>query len=361
MESEPHYIMCEHDCEILFETFHSLMEIFIFNNRQYYKIDSHDKRNLKKIAKKEKELQLIIENLQQKCSYLPIMKQCKDTNHDKLSFKLDHLIQDSKRMINNFLKRKNENIAIINGQLFFNPECDEESIFSTDSEEGNSHKKSKSTLSDIQVNHASQSQHNEKNKIYIIKENNNNNNDNKKNNNNKPNNSIDNTTSHYDDGLKQQEALHDKYNNRGSAEEIDVFTLEEIIENNFKEYEGEKEFRKNLINLNKEVQKYTQILAEEIVKSNEQLDSIADNVKEIDVNVEKANDDLRDAALSRTKFNSVKYPFLLGGIGSSLGLVIPGVGTIIGSSLGALIGMFISKIEKKQIEKIEPSKNKNKK
>jgi len=136
--------------------------------------------------------------------------------------------------------------------------------------------------------------------------------------------------------------------------EIDLYMLEQILENS-KEYLGDEEFRKNLIYLKDQIKDISLGLENGIILSNEKLNSISDDIMLVDNNVSEINRNLKEAALEKNKFNKIKYPALLGGIGSTLGLLVPGFGSIIGGSIGSLLGYYLSKLEKKQIEKIDKS------
>ena len=325
-------ITYEDDCDNLLISFKYLYEIFTTNIRKYFKMDPQDIRNKNIILEKENELDLIIENLQKKYNYLEKIKYCKLHNHENYIFQLDNLIINNKRMITSYLKQKSENFKIIsnlpeNIQLDFT----EEENFLINNEE------SKSSIKEKNVNENN-------NKGEKIKSENNfdNKNNNKLIENNFPNFPV-----------SEEKTLSEKINDTG---EIDFFTLEEILEKNCKEYKGDIEFKNNIIKVKNQIQDLTMGLESEIYKSNEQIESIGKEIEKVELNVDETNESLRKGAIHSNETNKLKLPFIIGGIGTTIGFVVPGIGNLIGGSLGALVGVLIAKLERKQIQKIEPNK-----
>jgi len=331
------------DCDLLYLSAVSVVEIFTIKNREYFKLDAENLKNKRKISEKEKEIEIIIENIKKKYNNLALIKACKNKSHSKLAFDLDHIFEDNKRMINTFNKEKALKLEIIS--KYKNIELEESS------EEDNCLSNKKEEIKNNELNVRREQI---KNMIQIKNDYHSKNNKIKVENDiiTKNSNYINNDIELEKNQIKCQINLEDNQNILG---EIDLFTLEQMIENS-KEYSGDEEFRKNLIQLKNQIEDLTLGLENGIIQSNEKLDLISDDIKLVDINVDDINCNLKEAAIERNKFNKIKYPVLLGGIGSGLGLIVPGFGTIIGGSIGTLLGCYLSKLEKKQIDKINVSK-----
>jgi len=293
------------DCEILFEIIKSTLQIFIQSSRQYYKLDPRNENSKEIFKEKEHQLELIIENLQKKYSYFTKIKNCKIQEHQKLAFEIDHMIEDNKRKINSFYKQKNENFLILKNRKFEEKEIEIENLINSEEKENN----------------FDDTNHNE---------------------------------------VNQQQILLNKDLINGNLEEIDIFTLEEIIDKNSKEYKGDKIFQRNLVKFKHQIQELQNHLNFEVEKSGQQIDNITNDISVVSSNVDVVNEDLRKAALDKNKVSNIKYPVILGGVGTTLGTVVPGIGNIIGGSLGTLLGIGLAKLEKRQIKKIEWEKYKEK-
>lgn len=331
------------ECELIYSSCLTVVKIFTNNNREYFKLDPEILKNKQKISEKEKDILDIIENIKEKYYYLAKIKSCKNPSHLKLAFDLDHLFEDNKRMIIHFNKEKSAKNEILKKykNIEYENSSEEEDIEYNNDE---SVLKEKKKEMEIIINKFKES--------IDLK------NKEDKNNSDLNNNFNDNKNYYFNnDGEKQQQMCEmEKDSSPNILGEIDIFTLEEIIENS-KEYKGDEQFRNNLKHLKNQIQELTLGLESGIIQSKEKLDLIADNTNIIDENVEDVNKHLREAALEKNKFNKVKYPILLGGLGSGLGLIVPGFGTIIGGSIGSLLGVLLAKLERKQINKIEPNKN----
>jgi hypothetical protein len=125
-----------------------------------------------------------------------------------------------------------------------------------------------------------------------------------------------------------------------------------------KEYEGDKETYQKIIEVKNQIAELTKTIQTESQKGSQSLMEIERSVDTCDTNVERSNEQLRQAALLKNKSNTIKYPLALGTILGAAGTIVPGIGNIIGLSVGTGIGYAVAKLEKKAIRKIEPEKYK---
>lgn len=125
-----------------------------------------------------------------------------------------------------------------------------------------------------------------------------------------------------------------------------------------KEYHGEKEKMEQIINIKNQIAQLTNTIQKQSFNSAQTILEIEQNVIETEKNIDKTNENLRQAALYKNKSNTIKYPIALGTIFGAAGTIVPGIGNVIGATLGTTIGYAVAKLEKKAINKIEPEKSK---
>ena len=117
-----------------------------------------------------------------------------------------------------------------------------------------------------------------------------------------------------------------------------------------------KEEMKQIIQIKNELQDLLNQIGTELNKQDNQLLTIEDNIEDSIQNMEKGNDELKEAANHAVKSRATKYKFILGGSLAIIGSLIPGlniVGGIIGGISGISIGKGIEKMEKKYINKVD--------
>lgn len=355
------------DCNLLYSSALSVIELFTLKNREYFKLDTDNIKNVRKIKRKEQEIDLIINNIKKKYSFLENIKKCKNKTHSELAFELDHIFEDNKRMINSYTREKTFKTKII--EKF--DEIEIQAYSEDESKENKLRHLSSKDVKDFELNklYNNRKSSNEINNPFDdIEYNKGDKNNQKIEYNIKKNNSIKKDLDDYLnnpnlDSVNNNELIDNnkipnekeseqmKYIQANALGEIDLFALEEMLENS-KEYKGDEEFRKNLINLKNQIQELSLGLETEITQTNEKLDMISDDIKIAEINVDDINKNLKEAAIEKNKFNKAKYPLIFGGIGSTLGIIVPGVGSIIGGSIGSVLGYYLSRLEKKQIEKI---------
>ena len=117
-----------------------------------------------------------------------------------------------------------------------------------------------------------------------------------------------------------------------------------------------KEEMKQIIKIKNELQDLLIQIGTELNKQDNQLLSIEDNIENTVDNMEKGNQELKEAANNAIKSRATKYKLILGGSLAIIGSLIPGlniVGGIIGGISGISIGKGIEKMEKKYINKVD--------
>jgi hypothetical protein len=134
--------------------------------------------------------------------------------------------------------------------------------------------------------------------------------------------------------------------------------LQEYLEIQCNEYNGDEVQFQQLLDVKDKIKNLNKQLHLEIEKGGELIQDINVDVNQSSKNIERANEELRQAALYRNKKNKLKLPLILGGILGVVGSVVPGIGNAIGIALGSGIGYAIAKAEQKAIQRIEPGKYK---
>ncbi len=117
-----------------------------------------------------------------------------------------------------------------------------------------------------------------------------------------------------------------------------------------------KEEMKQIIKIKNELQDLLIQIGTELNKQDNQLLSIEDNIENTVDNMEKGNQELKEAANNAIQSRATKYKVILGGSLAIIGSLIPGlniVGGIIGGISGISIGKGIEKMEKKYINKVD--------
>jgi len=125
-----------------------------------------------------------------------------------------------------------------------------------------------------------------------------------------------------------------------------------------KEYEGDKEKMEQIVQIKNQIAQLTNTIQKQSMNSAQAILEIEQNGNETEKNIDKTNENLRQAALYKNKSNTIKYPIALGTIFGAAGTIVPGIGNVIGATLGTTIGYAVAKLEKKAINKIEPEKSK---
>lgn len=142
--------------------------------------------------------------------------------------------------------------------------------------------------------------------------------------------------------------------------EGNLYFLQELIENNTKEHQNELS-EIDLMHLNEvklKIKQLIEMVRIENEKSTYTLSHIEENVDGVLKDMHKANQELKQAALYKNKVNNYKYPLIMGSLLTLVGTCVPGIGNIIGATIGSGLGIAMAKLEKKAINKIDPSSNK---
>ena len=122
---------------------------------------------------------------------------------------------------------------------------------------------------------------------------------------------------------------------------------------NYLEKEQEFSEQENLIKIQKLLQQisyFTDKFSKQVNNASPMLIQINENYIDSIDKIKQTNEELRKAALCKNQTNKLNYS-LIGGLA---GTIVPGIGNLIGISLGYLI----AKLEERGIKRIEPEKNK---
>ena len=118
-----------------------------------------------------------------------------------------------------------------------------------------------------------------------------------------------------------------------------------------------KEDKKEIIKLKNQVMDLVKNMELELVRNDEQLDNIENNVERSTELVDKGDINLNSAARSAVSRRRLKYQLGLPALLCAVGTVVPGIGNIIGAAVGSAIGYGLYRIDKHRINSIE-KKNK---
>jgi phosphomevalonate kinase len=128
----------------------------------------------------------------------------------------------------------------------------------------------------------------------------------------------------------------------------------------FEEYQNSDEYHQKKNEELKQISKLMFQLKElmlsinqQLYEDDEKLQSIEDCIEESIENVKKGNKELKKAAKDAVDTRKIKYIATLGTTLCVLGSFWPGIGNVIGGTLGYFIGKGIAKYEKHKINKIE--------
>jgi hypothetical protein len=187
---------------------------------------------------------------------------------------------------------------------------------------------------------------------FEIVENNNNIKSNSFSNNNNNNNNDSNKSNEIDYNFDMENMTEEDMNNiLNSAvkvqEYLDDYKLSE-------EYQQKKNQElKEIQNLMLQIKQLMSLINIQLNEDDQKLESLEDFIDDSIEQVEKGNKELKKAANDTVDGRKIKYMAALGGTLALLGSFVPGIGNIIGGSLGVYIGHKIAGYEKNKIKKIE--------
>jgi hypothetical protein len=187
---------------------------------------------------------------------------------------------------------------------------------------------------------------------FEIVENNNNKKSNSFSNNNNNNNNDSNKSNEIDYNFDMENMTEEDMNNiLNSAvkvqEYLDDYKLSE-------EYQQKKNQElREIQNLMLQIKQLMSLINIQLNEDDQKLESLEDFIDDSIEQVEKGNKELKKAANDTVDSRKIKYMAALGGTLALLGSFVPGIGNVIGGTLGAYIGSKIAGYEKNKIKKIE--------
>lgn len=172
------------------------------------------------------------------------------------------------------------------------------------------------------------------------------------------------------DEIEENNNIINNINDNEEYYEEEKLTDQEIIENDKQcmllitnlledeEYKRKnKEDKKEIIKLKNQVMDLVKNMELELVRNDEQLDNIENNVERSNELVDKGDKNLKSAAKSAVSRRRLKYQLGLPALLCAVGTVVPGIGNIVGAAVGSAIGYGLYRIDKHRIKTIE-KKNK---
>jgi hypothetical protein len=173
---------------------------------------------------------------------------------------------------------------------------------------------------------------------------NNNNNNNNINNNNK-NNEI---NFNFDEKNMSEQEMNEILN---GAMKVQLYFEE--YQNSDEYHQKKNEELKQISKLMLQIKELMCTMNQQLYEDDEKLQSIEDCIDESIETVKKGNKELKKAAKDTVETRKIKYIATLGTTLCLLGTFWPGIGNVIGGTLGYFIGKGIAKYEKHKINKIE--------
>jgi len=169
-------------------------------------------------------------------------------------------------------------------------------------------------------------------------------------------------------------SFNNNNNNNNNSNEIDNFDMENMTEEDMNnilnsavkvqeyldDYQHSEEYQqkknqelREISKLMLQIKELMLLINTQLNEDDQKLESLEDFIDDSIENVEKGNKELKKAANDTVDSRKIKYMAALGGTLALLGSFVPGIGNIIGGSLGVYIGHKIAGYEKNKIKKIE--------
>lgn len=135
----------------------------------------------------------------------------------------------------------------------------------------------------------------------------------------------------------------------------DYYNDQELVEFRIKEYKDDFD-KAQIKTITNKLHGLQDTITQDLHKGSLMINEIQGNIDQTEQNLDRANEELRQAAMYKNKKHTVQYPLYLGSIFGAAGTIVPGIGNAIGAVVGTGIGYAVAKLEKRAIEKIEPQK-----
>ena len=132
----------------------------------------------------------------------------------------------------------------------------------------------------------------------------------------------------------------------------DLIIIENLLENPEFQAKNEED-KRELLKLMNQIKEATSNIEVKLNRQGEQIDNVNNNVEKAKSDVEEWNyKHLEEAAKSAVKRRGIKYT---GGLALTLGIIgtiVPGIGNVVGATLGGIIGYGIHKYDEHRLDTV---------
>ena len=334
---EQNYLNYEKDLNSKIDDFFSLYNKFMNKNEE------ENNENIEEFLLIQKKIDPIIFEIEE------IFKILIDNFKNKNSIKIKDLERKRKKFEEMKNKYKNKYNEIINNLILENNN-DENNIKKNNKNTNNKNNKNTNKNNNNNNKNTNKNSSNVKilNDFEIIDNyegNSNNNNNNNNINNNNKNNEI---NFNFDEKNMSEQEMNEILN---GAMKVQLYFEE--YQNSDEYHQKKNEELKQISKLMLQIKELMCTMNQQLYEDDEKLQSIEDCIDESIETVKKGNKELKKAAKDTVETRKIKYIATLGTTLCLLGSFWPGIGNVIGGTLGYFIGKGIAKYEKHKINKIE--------
>ena len=334
---EQNYLNYEKDLNSKIDDFFSLYNKFMNKNEE------ENIENIEEFLLIQKKIDPIIFEIEE------IFKILIDNFKNKNSIKIKDLERKRKKFEEMKNKYKNKYNEIINNLILENNN-NENNIKKNNKNTNNKNNKNTNKNNNNNNKNINKNSSNVKilNDFEIIENyegNSNNNNNNNNINNNNKNNEI---NFNFDEKNMSEQEMNEILN---GAMKVQLYFEE--YQNSDEYHQKKNEELKQISKLMLQIKELMCTMNQQLYEDDEKLQSIEDCIDESIETVKKGNKELKKAAKDTVETRKIKYIATLGTTLCLLGTFWPGIGNVIGGTLGYFIGKGIAKYEKHKINKIE--------
>ena len=315
---EQNYLNYEKDLNSKIDDFFSLYNKFMNKNEE------ENNENIEEFLLIQKKIDPIIFEIEE------IFKILIDNFKNKNSIKIKDLERKRKKFEEMKNKYKNKYNEIINNLILENN--NNENNIKKNNKNTNKNSSNVKILNDFEI-------------IDNYEGNSNNNNNNNNINNNNKNNEI---NFNFDEKNMSEQEMNEILN---GAMKVQLYFEE--YQNSDEYHQKKNEELKQISKLMFQLKELMLSINQQLYEDDEKLQSIEDCIEESIETVKKGNKELKKAAKDTVDTRKIKYIATLGTTLCVLGSFWPGIGNVIGGTLGYFIGKGIAKYEKHKINKIE--------
>ena len=341
---EQNYLNYENDLNSKIDDFFSLYNKFMNKNEE------ENIENIEEFLLIQKKIDPIIFDIEE--IFQILIDNLKKNN--KNSIKIKDLERKRKKFEEMKNKYKNKHNEIINNLILENNNIQNNiKKNNKNTNNNNNNNKNKNTNNNNINNNNINNNKNSSNKknlddfeiIENYDEKSNNNNINNNNTNNNENNEI---NFNFDEKNMSEQEMNDIIN---GAMKVQLYFEE--YQNSDEYHQKKNEELKQISKLMFQLKELMLSINQQLYEDDEKLQSIEDCIEESIETVKKGNKELKKAAKDTVDTRKIKYIATLGTTLCVLGSFWPGIGNVIGGTLGYFIGKGIAKYEKHKINKIE--------